>query len=575
MESEVLQEIGGTRGVEVCPYIRTIDMVSSNSYVLSARDQIGLLDPGGDDDQMDRLVEVIGELYHERPRPVLIYLTHVHVDHSFELSRGDLLAEFGGAAVAVQEAGALSLERGDPAMTLSCLLGRKVAPSSPEVRLLSSADLAAPGRRLIELARGAAFEYETASFGIGGGIVLHRQRVELGGGDALDIYHTPGHSPDSVCLRAGEVLFLGDLLFASNPGVAGIPGWSRDDQMESIRRALWILDEGNVQVCCPGHGRPMDAGAARKTLLRLLQYTESLGDLLLIDGVWAREAAEYSAVALREMERLFTIIAGRLILVSSVLEDLEEGAAAREVEGLVDSGAVDDLFSRWHDRLSSPPVGGVLEIEVVHEAGRLVGKLERIFDGGGVRDLFEDHLLRRAERLLNDCMATYRGFRPPQCLRAEDLNSILRGSIDGFLRKPFDEAAILEAETEEEHLRALKARISYVNLPERVAVAFAGSEGLAPAIVDGERLTDLVIDLLERLAAAGAEEVAVGTFQEAEAVSIRIAGRGPGIRDPFRRDELRYLERSISLAGGDLLGPGGGGEPAISIRFSRDREGGP
>ena len=80
---------------------------------------------------------------------------------------------------------------------------------------------------------------------------------------------------------------------------------------------------------------------------------------------------------------------------------------------------------------------------------------------------------------------------------------------------------------------------------------------------------------MERLAAAGAEEVAVGTFQEAEAVSIRIAGRGPGIRDPFRRDELRYLERSISLAGGDLLGPGGGGEPAISIRFSRDREGGP
>ena len=559
--------------MEVFPYIRTVDMVSSNSYVLSARDQICLIDPGGDDGQMDRLVEVIGELREEKARPVLVCLTHVHVDHSFELSRGDLLEGLGGVTVAVQEAGAVSLERGDPAMTLSCLLGREVAPRSPEVRLLSSADLAAPGRRLIELGRGAAFEYETASFGIGDGVVLHRQRVELGGGDALEVYHTPGHSPDSVCLRAGELLFLGDLLFASNPGVAGIPGWSRADQIGSIRRALWLLEGGEVLQCCPGHGRPMEAGAAKKTLCRLLQYTLSLGDPLLIDGGWAREAAEYSAVALRELERLFTIIAGRLILVSSVLEDLGEGEAAREIEALVDSGAVDDLFSRWHDRLSSRRGGGLLEIEVVHEAGRIVGKLEGIFDGGGVADLFEDHLLRRAGRLLNDYMVTYRGFRPPQCLRAEDLTSILRGSIEGFIRRPRPGDQILEAETEEEWLRALKARISYVPLPERVSVAFAGSEGLPPAVVDGERLTDLVIDILERLAAGRAEEVAIGAFQEGEGALVRIAGRGPGIRDPFRRDELRYLERSISLCGGDLVAASGGDAPAISIRFSGDGEG--
>src|SRR5690606_5666627 len=158
----------------------------------------------------------------------------------------------------------------------------------------------------------------------------------------------PGHSPDSVCIRAGDVLFLGDLLLASNPGVAGMPGWSREDQMESIRRIHWVLERGGVRLCYPGHGRPLDVETTRRTLLQLLQYTESLGQVL-IDEVWAREAAGNSTIIIQELERLFTIIGGRLVLITSVLEDLEEGEAAGDAEALLDIAALDALFFRWHD----------------------------------------------------------------------------------------------------------------------------------------------------------------------------------------------------------------------------------
>jgi glyoxylase-like metal-dependent hydrolase (beta-lactamase superfamily II) len=63
----------------------------------------------------------------ENPRQIIIYLTHVHLDHCFQLKRIAEFGKLGSILLAVQEKGALALETEDTKMTLAKLLGRDLA----------------------------------------------------------------------------------------------------------------------------------------------------------------------------------------------------------------------------------------------------------------------------------------------------------------------------------------------------------------------------------------------------------------------------------------------------------------
>lgn len=111
MESNAMQPVPGTRSTEIFPYIRKIDLMSSNSYLLSGDDQIALIDPGALDEQWDLLAERMVSLVEEKPRPVVIYLTHTHLDHCLQLKRCHEDKKLGRVFIAAQELGAEALER--------------------------------------------------------------------------------------------------------------------------------------------------------------------------------------------------------------------------------------------------------------------------------------------------------------------------------------------------------------------------------------------------------------------------------------------------------------------------------
>lgn len=66
----------------------------------------------------------------------------------------------------------------------------------------------------------------------------------------IHVIHTPGHSPGSVTLRVGDVLFTGDTLFAGSCGRTDLRGGSYDQIMESLKKLGEL--EGDYHVC-PGH----------------------------------------------------------------------------------------------------------------------------------------------------------------------------------------------------------------------------------------------------------------------------------------------------------------------------------
>ena len=82
------------------------------------------------------------------------------------------------------------------------------------------------------------------------------------GGITLVVIHTPGHTPGSICLLAGDVLFTGDTLVRRGIGTTLMPGSSRRQLIASTRARLLPLPDETVVY--PGHGRPTTIGEERK-----------------------------------------------------------------------------------------------------------------------------------------------------------------------------------------------------------------------------------------------------------------------------------------------------------------------
>ncbi len=73
------------------------------------------------------------------------------------------------------------------------------------------------------------------------------------GGWELQVIHTPGHTPGSVCFYLPEerALLTGDTLFAGSVGLTDLPGGSARQLTSSLRRLLELPPE---TVIYPGHG---------------------------------------------------------------------------------------------------------------------------------------------------------------------------------------------------------------------------------------------------------------------------------------------------------------------------------
>ncbi len=70
-------------------------------------------------------------------------------------------------------------------------------------------------------------------------------------GIVIEVIHTPGHSPDSICLLFDKKLLTGDTLFVGECGRTDLPGGSAMDMYNSLFHKLMNLDD-DIEVY-PGH----------------------------------------------------------------------------------------------------------------------------------------------------------------------------------------------------------------------------------------------------------------------------------------------------------------------------------
>lgn len=92
--------------------------------------------------------------------------------------------------------------------------------------------------------------------------------IELNDGDSievgklkLDVLHTPGHTPGSLCLLVGRYLISGDTIFPGGPGKTGTPADFKQI-LKSIETRLFVLPDDTELY--PGHGEATVLGKEKK-----------------------------------------------------------------------------------------------------------------------------------------------------------------------------------------------------------------------------------------------------------------------------------------------------------------------
>ena len=544
MENRVWTRVAGLPEMQIYPYLRKPDIISSNSFIIADESRIVVIDPGGLPDQAATLASEITRIQDEGERPVSVYLTHSHLDHCLQLMQILDVRSSRPVSVVAHAYAADALEGQDSRATVADLLGLEMAKVSVGTRLFSGGQT---GEGVV-VCTGDSGELRCDV--LSGEDRAMSQVPEASAGTPITCYHTPGHTPDSISIRIGPLLFVGDIPFAASPGVAGLHGWNQEDLVSSVVHIRGLLASGQISSCLPGHGRVLSAGEAADLLRGVQAEAEKLGGISVISPERARAMATYAADIMAEIDRLFTIIAGRLLFVTHILDELEEAGEAERLRGSVDPDFIEQMLAGFGQFSSGfrDQKGG--DIHIALKAGQITAKLARCYDTCGLARIIDPSFTRRVANLLRDYSVTFRGYDPAPALSPTDCSALVRDLARSIAEKPFDEAAILDAGDDEAYLDALVARIAYVNPLESLAISTrCGDDTICR--MDPERTRDLLRHILELYAVAGVAEVTFAAAREDRQVALTVSA--PQTRElPLDSRGWRFLTRSTALCGGHL-----------------------
>ncbi len=138
--------------------------------------------------------------------------THAHFDHIG--GNGYLV----GAKVSIHERDANIVENGDVKLSYADYYDGKLSPMEVNTRL--------------------------------------REGDKIAAGDMeLEVLHTPGHTPGSICLydSKSQTLFSGDTIFSDGIGRTDMPGGNEAELNASLERLSALM----VRRFFPGHGEPL------------------------------------------------------------------------------------------------------------------------------------------------------------------------------------------------------------------------------------------------------------------------------------------------------------------------------
>jgi len=552
LQNQVWQPLPGSRQAEIYPYLRKPDLLSSNSCIIRTPRQILLIDAGALAAQTADLNRILTDCQRERSRPVVVYLTHCHLDHSLEVGRHRQIMTTAPVWIAIQEQGADYLSEGDSAKTIAELYGVAFPSLRPDIRLLTETDKRRKAPRSISLMQGVGMTIMTEAIHANLEQPMFQQTISIGGGDVLEIYSAPGHSPDSICIRAGEVLFIGDLLAAANPMVAGISGWHREHLIETQKHVQWLLDHKPVRICYPGHGGLIPSGKVRDILQRLQRKTLSLGDVSRMNEERLFQITDYALELLDEAEEVFSSIAGRLLYVAYQLECLEEEEAACRCRSAMPMEKIDACLLEFRKLCRGLDSGKIRRVEFAHGALAIVEQVKSLFDPRPLAAILPQPLIHRGTSLLLDFIGIANGRRNLEEFIPTDVNAVIDDVLRAGQNSPHLTDSVLDyVEDDAQFLAALVLRIGHEPAAERPVVHFLPHRPLPYVSLAAGRFSNTLLTFLDWLAQAHPTSIRIETGMDRSGLFVTVspAGRCGEAPTPHRKKKIDSFARRFHLCG--------------------------
>lgn len=552
--------VPGTDNVEIYHIVRKPSVLCSNTYIIKAPDLFVVIDPGTDPEQIAHGRQAILEKRQGQVIPVFLFLTHCHIDHFLAVN---LLMDqaFNGQFICHPLA-ADAIEARDENVTLANMNGSVLPICKVRERLFQDGDGPVPEEE------DAPLSVESGIVELDDGQVIPCNIVHLGGNDRMEIFQTPGHSPDSVTYVVGQFMYTGDLHVATTPGIAGKNGWDNNALVSSIRTMIAVGRKREVAHILPGHGKVIDFEKAKNMFLKEAAEAEHLNSLALFDRERSLYLSEYAIVLLEETSSIFSIIAARLLKVSYYLDMLGEHDHAESIPKIIDTDMLDHMVDEFHAYIEE--LKGLKGAPVISKAVQFSRKVNKIFEFEKISHLFDPCFLRRIKSLLSDFVNVVYGIRFLDQETSFGLNAAVRETLVSLKKNPAESERIFETlDDDREFINELARRIAYTPLFANTHFSLSGPEDELTVTADRLMFQDLLNALLEQFAISEIDHIDLetGRNERGQAVLSVTSGRDMG---PFalRDSKALYLRHSMKIAGGSFEAVTSGGRVQYRFIFS-------
>lgn len=557
LHNRTWQPLPGTNSAWIYPYIRRPDALSSNSFLIRTSAQLVLVDAGALPGQTAELIRVAAECGADTTLPLVIFLTHCHIDHCLQASAYQEKANM-PAWIAAHVWGAEALTTMDSHKTTADLYGLTIPRMVPEIPLFSIEGSEGQGERRIRLPKGVSMTISSKPWPCllpDSANEANMLVINLGGGEQMEIYATPGHSPDSVCIRIGEVIFLGDLLAATFPLVAGISGWDQEQLIISLDQTIRILETESISYCCPAHGKVLSVNKTIDLLRRTRSQALGLTNLdeVTVKGMF--QVMELALELLDEAEEVFSAMAGRLLFVAHHLDELGEPEAAERCRAALSMDQIDVCLDEMRALCQDLDAGRILPVIFTHEVLALAGKIKKLFNPKQLLAILSESLVHRASCLLLDFLAMARSTRNVEEYIPTDISALLMDLDAAWRSGPHQDTSILVCLDEEERFLAeLTRRIGHPSASQRADLVL-NLEDVPLIRVAAARLTDTLIQFLEWISLSKPALITLTTGSDCtphtdHTVVLRIAPEGwNNALTPRQSKKIASFGRRLRIAG--------------------------